>query len=268
MNNKIREEIRKVLSELVESTTNSDCPFLIGNEEDKHDWYEHGVKKLTIQLFKEGLIKTYPFDFTLQRLGKYGSVKLISNKIYLGLKKEYFNKIDGLIKYLDTLGYFAATFKILDKDKEISPENYKNFGNVKEVLSAIDNAQHIWIEIEAKYDESSEHNFSFFYHLTTKSVLNKIKKQGLTPKSNSKKSYHPERIYIVDDLKSLRQLLVQFSEIENKDLSDYVVLKIDYDLTNRPKIYNDPNFLNFGYYITDNIPPTAIVEIIEAIDIL
>lgn len=267
MSNKIREEVRKILSELIESTS-SECPFLLGNENNTNDWYESGLKSLSVKLFKEGLIKTYPFDFAVQRLGEYGTVKLISNKIYLGLKKEYFNKIEGLVKYLDTLGYFAATFKVLSKDQEVSPDNYKNFNDAKEVLSATDNAQQVWIEIEAKYDDSTGDASSFFYHLTSKNALGKIKKQGLVPRSKSKKSHHPDRIYIVDDLKSLRQLLIQFSEIEGKELFDYVVLKIDYNLTSKPKIYNDPNFLSLGYYVVDNIPPTAIVDTIEAVDVL
>lgn len=267
MSDKIREEVRKILSELIESTS-SECPFLLGNENDTNDWYESRLKSLNVKLFKEGLIKTYPFDFAVQRLGEYGTVKLISNKIYLGLKKEYFNKIEGLVKYINTLGYFASTFKVLSKDQEVSPDNYKNFNDAKEVLSAVDNAQQVWIEIEAKYDDSTGDAPSFFYHLTSKNALDKIKKQGLVPRSKSKKSYHPDRIYIVDDLKSLSQLLIQFLEIEGKELSDYVVLKIDYNLTSKPKIYNDPNFLSLGYYVVDNIPPEAIVDTVEAIDVL
>jgi len=266
MSDKLREEVRKVLAELIESTS-QECPFLIGNEEDDIDWYESGLKSLNVKLFKEGLIKTYPFDFAVQRLGKYGSVKLISNKIYLGLKKEYFNKIEGLVKYLNTLGYFAATFKVLGKGQEVSPENYKNLSDYKDVLSVANEAQQIWIEIEAKYDDSINDS-EFLYHLTLKNNLDKIKKQGLVPKSKSKKSYHPSRIYVVDNIKSLQQLLVQFSEIENKNISDYVILKIGYNLSGNPKLYNDPNFLSLGYYVVDNIPPEAIVEIIEVVDVL
>ena len=264
----IRTEIKKILSELIESTANKECPFLIGNEEDAFDWYENSVKSVSVKLFKEGLIKTYPFDFTIQSLSKYGSVKLISNKIYLGLNKEFFKNIQGLLKHLNTLGYFAATFKVLEKNKEANIENYKNFNNVADVLNIIDNIQQIWIEIEAKYDKPINNAPLFLYHLTSKNNLNKIKQQGLVPKSKSKKSYHPDRIYIVDEINSLKELLIHFLEIEGKKLSDYVVLKIDYNLTNKPKIYNDPNFLNLGYYFTENIPPKAIVEIIEATEIL
>jgi len=267
MSDKIREEVRKILSELIKSTTSHECPFLIGNEDDDADWYEQELKSLNVKLFKEGLIKTYPFEFVVQRLGKYGSVKLISNKIYLGLKKEYFNKLDGIVKYLNTLGYFAATFKVLDNNQEVSPENYKNFDDHKEVLSIADDAQQIWIEIEAKYDDSISDS-EFLYHLTLNNNLDKIKKQGLVPKSKSKKSYHPNRIYVVDNVKSLEQLLIQFSEIEGKNVSDYAILKIDYNLSGKPKLYNDPNFLSLGYYLVDNIPPNAIVDTSKAIDVL
>lgn len=268
MSNRLRTEIKKILNELIESTINEECPFIVGNEEDVFDWYENGAKSVNVKLFKEGLIKTYPFDFTVQRLGKYGSVKLISNKIYLGLNKHFFENIEGIIKYLNTLGYFVATFKVLEKSQEMKPENYKNFNNIEDVLNVVGNAQQIWIEIEAKHDKSFDSVSSFFYHLTSKNNLNRIKRQGLVPKSNAKKSYHPHRIYIVDEINSLKELLVQFSEIEGKKVSDYVILKIDYNLTNKPKIYNDPNFLNLGYYFVDNIPPKAIVDVIEASKIL
>lgn len=267
MPNKIREEVKKVLNELINSI-DSGCPFLLGNENDTNDFYESGIKNLSLKLFKEGLIKTYPFEFAVQRLGEYGSVKLISNKIYLGLKKEYFNKIEGLIKYIDAIGYFAATFKVLNKNQEINPNNYKNFNRVGDFIDAIDDVQQIWIEIEAEYDETIENPSNLFYHLTNKTILKKIKRQGIVPRSKSKKSYHPDRIYVVDDLNNLRQLLVQFLEIEGKKLNDYLILKIDYNLANKPKIYNDPNFLNLGYYVIDNISPAAIVDVIEAEEIL
>lgn len=267
MENKLREEVKRILSELIGSASNSECPFLIGNEGDVDDWYEKGVKNMNLKLFKEGLIKTYPFDFAIQRLGEYGSVKLISNKIYLGLKSKYFDRLSGLIKYFDTLGYFVATFKVLKKGLEINPGNYINVSDLESALGASEDAQQIWLEIEAKFDELGDAP-EFLYHLTLNVNLDKIKKQGLVPRSKSKKSYHPDRVYVVDDIKSLRQILVQFSEIENKVVSNYSVLKIDYSLAGKPKLYNDPNFLSFGYYSTENIPPKAIVSIINGENII
>jgi hypothetical protein len=266
MSDKLKDDIRKIITELIRSTT-QDFPFLLGNEKDDFSNYENGLKKTSVKLFKEGLIKTYPFDFVVQRLSKFGVVKLISNKIYLGLNKEFYRSIEGLITYLNTLGYFAATFKILNKNQKITPENYKNYNNVADVLNIIDGIQQIWIEIEAKYDELFNNNPLYFYHLTSKNNLNKIKQQGLIPKSKSKKSYHPDRIYVVDQINSLKQLLVYFTKIDGKKISDYVILKINYELTNKPKIYNDPNFLDLGYYFVDNISPNAIVDIIEANDV-
>ena len=55
---------------------------------------------------------------------------------------------------------------------------------------------------------------------------------------------------------------------EDKNINDFTVLKIDYNLTNKPKLYNDPNYFTFGYYLIDNIPPDAIIDIIDASEIL
>ena len=49
---------------------------------------------------------------------------LLEQSVIFGLKKEYFNKIDGLVKYLNTLGYFAATFKVLENGQQVNPDNY------------------------------------------------------------------------------------------------------------------------------------------------
>jgi hypothetical protein len=40
-------------------------------------------------------------------------------------------------------------------------------------------------------------NISKLYHVTEKNKINKILKIGLTPKTNSKISEHPERIYFL-----------------------------------------------------------------------
>lgn len=120
------------------------------------------------------------------------------------------------------------------------------------------------ISFEKHFQESVNdfYNGDTLYHLTPKSRVRKIMTIGLTPKTCSKKSYHPERIYLFTKELSQDELynwIFQFSECENEKTikQGYVVLKIDRSKCPNIKIFADPN-LDGGVFTVDNIPPTAI----------
>ena len=254
----IKDKLRNKL--LVESITNIDCPFLLGNENDEYDLYETLIMSFNKTKLDEGLIKSYPLKFVSQRLGDYGVVKLIQNNIYLQLNFEYFINIHKLISYINSLGYFVSQYKVLPKDKPITPSNYIDYKNINDL--DIKDIEQLWIVIEAKFDSIKENETDFIYHLTEKKYLEKIKSKGLIPKSKSKKAYHPDRLYVVDDIYKLKDLLTHFT-MGGNDVNNYCILKIDYNKANNPKLYNDPNYIDMGYYIIDNVSPNSIVSIIN-----
>ena len=265
----MKELIQKLVKEniaLIKAYNNTECPFSIGNEGDSNYWYENTLIKENDRLFKEGLIKTYPLDFTIQSLGKYGIVKVIQNKPYLKVKDKNKSNVEKLITHINTLGYFVSQFKILFNGKETTPENYVDYKESSDVINNLNNINELWFIIEPKFDETANNNIGSLYHLTEKINLPKIKTNGLVPKSRSKKAYHPDRIYVVDDIKKLKDILTHFTS-EHKNINDFSIVKIDYKLAGNPKLYNDPNYLNMGYYLTDNITPEAIVGAINANEI-
>ena len=248
---------------LIETIDKMETPFYIGDED---DWFEAILARENRRELAEGLIKTYPYDFAISRFNKYGVATSNQDKtqIYLYLKDKTKCKFIG--EYANTLGYFVSQYKILFNGKDKSPINYVTYKTLEEFNDKINKINELWLIIEAKFDSNLSNEIDYLYHLTEKSKLNKIKVNGLTPKSNSKKAYHPERIYVVPSLNNMKGIIKGFTE--DKNINDFTVLKIDYNLTNKPKLYNDPNYFTFGYYLIDNIPPDAIIDIIDASEIL
>ncbi|MFW6008302.1 MAG: hypothetical protein ACOCP8_03460 [archaeon] len=253
--------IKKLLRETL--LINNEYPFLTGNEKNENYWFEDLFIKENIKLLKEGLIKTYPLNFIIKRLRDYGNPKLIENNLYFNLKIEHLPKLDWVNSYINSFGYFISQYKVKFIGLTKSPNNYIDYKTIDEILSILDKIEDIWLVIEPKYDTTiTGENIKFLYHLTEKKYLERIKKNGLVLKSKSKKAYHPNRIYVVDNIENLKTLALQFTE-GGKTLDDFIIIKIDYLKTNKPKIYNDPNYYKFGYYIIDNISPDAIVDIIK-----
>lgn len=101
------------------------------------------------------------------------------------------------------------------------------------------------------------------YHITTKENTENILKYGLEPRSEKKKSWHPERIYFVDFNSSQKQIETLKKELYN-DLNNLVILKID--LNKQPqyriKFFEDPQCdICDDYYTCESIPVTCISKI-------
>jgi hypothetical protein len=109
----------------------------------------------------------------------------------------------------------------------------------------------------------------FLFHITPLVNLEKIKNIGLTPKTNSKLAYHPERVYFLKNIENenfiknfIGKLFVNNkNNIELKE--KYVVLRIDLDkelkTEIKPKIrfFADPN-MSGAVYTLENISPNSI----------
>jgi hypothetical protein len=94
----------------------------------------------------------------------------------------------------------------------------------------------------------------------------KILLKGLSPRSLSKKAYHPGRIYLGYSLLLTKNLAYQF---EHK--GDYILFEIDTDkigvnntkLKDYIQLYDDPDFTGNGCYTNENIPPNCIKKILK-----
>jgi hypothetical protein len=101
------------------------------------------------------------------------------------------------------------------------------------------------------------------YHLTPDIYLDSIQKEGLTPRTESKLSPHPERIYLYlnsqSSLKTLAGALWHASRYKDK-VKKYHILEIDLSQLTDHKFYADPHsaWSYIAIYTNQSIPPPAI----------
>lgn len=115
------------------------------------------------------------------------------------------------------------------------------------------------LHFEAKYSNTidSDKLPNTVYHVTDETRVPKIQKQGLVPKAGSKKTKHPERIYLFIDQKNIAGLL----DDSDFDIGSPVVLTIDIsEFKNTTKFYTDPFLEEGGVYVLKNIPSNLITD--------
>jgi hypothetical protein len=198
---------------------------------------------------KEGLIKTTNIGKTIELLRKSFNFVYFQEKNTFSAILQKSNKIDldKFLKYTNNLGWYPSW---------LSTSSYNGKWNPK--VFNYDNSE---IYFEAKFDEEVVENTpSILYHITPTQNINKILSIGLVPKSRSKASYHPDRVYLSKDLKNIENLGEKF--YQKTGIKDWTILKIDTDVIpgDYLKLYTDPNY-KYGYYTLNNIPPHAIEKI-------
>lgn len=215
---------------------------------------------------EEGLIKTVPIGESIYILKKHfpnwifqyekGDKDFTIEILKLRDKIEI-KDFEKLLPLLSNLGYFISYMEIYGEDIVI-----KDRYNEKVVKNSFNNEKiySIYLECEAKFDQKVNKIPDILYHITPLRNWEKIKKVGLVPKSRSKKSYHPDRVYLGKDETHIIQLAPKF--YQSTGLDRWVLLKIDTEMIpgDYLKLYYDPNF-KYGYYTLNNIPPQAIEKI-------
>lgn len=91
---------------------------------------------------------------------------------------------------------------------------------------------HIEPKFPIKMNKIIEHfKIQDFYHITYDTKVNKILKQGLTPKDSQTRFHHPgNRIYLVaGPMKGVQELLVKLSQDKKVNEKDFRILKIKYN---------------------------------------
>jgi hypothetical protein len=201
---------------------------------------------------KEGLIKTTNIGKTIELLKKYYEkkidIKRIDNTFEVIFIEKDINFLDNFLRDTNNLGWFPSYIKTQLYSGKWDKKYY--------------NDQMSIIIFEAKFDEEIIENIpSILYHITPTQNVDKILKTGLAPKSRSKVSYHPERVYLGKSIESIEKLAPQmYQRIGNRN---FTVLKINIDLIPGEyfKLYTDPNYSKEGYYTLNNIPPHVIEKI-------
>jgi hypothetical protein len=193
-------------------------------------------------------LSTYKIKYKIEIDNELSNIYIIFNNLFLNKNisdyEAFFNKLNKIIK---NLGYFISSY-IINKSEAVL------FNEDKSFIDIINDSPYILLlTIEAKFTTPTH----ILYHVTLKSKLNKIFKNGLIPKTIDKKSWHPERVYLCKDIKTAEHIIYNFINYDKTlNIKDFVILKIN-NIGNI-KIFPDPNDTPGGYYTYDNISPKNI----------
>jgi hypothetical protein len=226
---------------------------------------------------KEGLINTQPPEVILRK------VNFLPNNLIYGINYTksdnlihfeilFFNKLSEISKtfdaiesyFINMMGWFPSMMKIISLSGMENNIQYNKDYLIKN-MSFISKANIIF---ESKFDIESNIPDKL-YHLSIKEFEKSILKNGLSPKSKSKISYHDSRIYVCRSILNCKWLIPNMEMIYNQQKwsnpkskinDDWIIYEID---TNGLDIdlYYDPNYIG-GYYLLKNIPSNNI-KIVE-----
>jgi len=118
---------------------------------------------------------------------------------------------------------------------------------------------YVQVGYEKHHDKEIVLNTNKLYHVTSRDILPKIKREGLVPKARDKQTHHLERIYFFKrDYGEEGFKMIAEDLYKNKTTFGYMVVEVDLEkLNDKVVFHNDPNTKD-GIYTTDNIPPGAL----------
>ena len=222
-----------------------------------------------LDFVKEGLITTQSSDIVLNK------VQFLPNNLIYNIKHTksdnlihfeilYFNKLSEISKtfdaiesyFINMMGWFPSNVKIKILSGMKNSMQYNRDYLIKN-MNLIDSVN---ITFESKFDIESNIPDKL-YHLSIVEFQNSILKNGLSPKSKSKVSYHDSRIYVCKSILGCKSLIPNMKMIYNQQKWSNPKSKINdkwviYEIDTKDldiKLYYDPNYLG-GYYILSNIP--------------
>lgn len=216
----------------------------------------------------EGLISSYPINNVIadihSQLLKTTIEDKKDNEFHIGILPEFdledFNKLKRL---LDRGGWKIVGMDIITHVKILN-DKY-NESKITKLLESQEFYK-IRLLIHAKFDIKMSNKFlpEYLYHVTPLKNWPRIQKKGLIPRSEAKRTSHPERVYfgfIEDKMEDLaRRMKTTNSEI------NWVLLRVETKhLPDYTTFYKDPNYQN-GVYTYNNIAPYDL-EFVKSIDI-
>ena len=210
----------------------------------------------------EGYYMTYdPKDvakFLKKRYGKYAFVETYKNENNIVLFRiGVYNDIDSknvVDKDMNLCGYYPSKIQVShDKSTQFITYEPRHQNKINELVR----------------------NEKYIYHLTPTTKVEKILKNGLSPKTNNKKFQYPDRVYFFlhQPTKTIcLNLIKQFHREEMESFKNgkiktvyngtYTLLKIDTKKIQNIDFSYDPNAFD-AIWTYQNIQPDAIEKIIE-----
>jgi hypothetical protein len=194
----------------------------------------------------EGLIFTHPIDKSINILKKrFPELTIeIENDGEIYIENQPPQKIEKYLPLITNLGYFIS-LTTFDGNNWIKEYDYDSCP--------------IAFFLEPKYDLKVSVP-EILYHASPIKFKDKISKIGFIPKTGNKKSNHPDRIYLTDNL----NIAISFGEnIKTETKKGYCIYKIDGKCIDN--LYSDINLRESGFYTLQNIDP-IFFELIKEVE--
>lgn len=169
---------------------------------------------------------------------------------------KYFEKLLSNLGWVISAVQFRTHKNKMESSRFTEKYLYSKLGN-------LDRYKYVRLYCEAKFDQQIPLNRlpEKLYHSCPLQAWEKIKKQGLVPKSRSKKAYHPERVYLSSSVEKAEEIIPRLATYASNFSKDWVIIEVDMDsIQDYAVLYRDPNF-SAGYYVVNNIPSQALTKI-------
>lgn len=240
----------------------------------------------------EGIHKSYPRADLKVKLETKLQLAIFddsydSNNILISLTYHNLNIWKELIQIIQQYGWFISTIDIIDKDDNEQTFNGNDLSIIDKLIKSKFTSAVITVESRKTPEGKQAIPYTvtpkILYHATVLPVWNNIKQYGLSPKTKSILSFHPDRIYFTEDVNSAimiaRELAwnrLNAAKQQTHDISKFnpekyyktwAILKIDTDKIPHVskkqysyfRVHKDPNAIEFnGLYSVNYIPPSAI----------
>lgn len=201
----------------------------------------------------EGLIKTLDIEETIHAMNRYLAntninciIEKVKRSIVIKLKNTDRVKVEALIGLMNLMGWFPSSLIVYRNNMPNRFKYDEQYLNDKDLD----------ITFESRFDKKPEEKQNLLYHVTVRRKIDKILKDGLCPKSNSRVSYHPDRVYLTTDPDLIIKSFNKVNLLKGYENEDFVILEID-NSDDKLDLYIDPNF-DDGVYTYDNIRPEKI----------
>lgn len=219
----------------------------------------------------EGLILSHPPQSIIASINstvtKRGSIRLDkpTDRVFsVMLNRPIITSVvEQIMQRVNVGGWFLATANVVYNDK------YTAYNSIREALNYINTSNLVGLRLQLVFEAKYGFNivgvvikrYKQIYHATPTEKIEKILRQGLSPKTYSKKSYHPDRIYMALTYSDALMIATELSRTHEKP-TEYSILKIDTQAFNRSgvQLFTDPAFEK-GVFTLSNVAPHYITVV-------
>lgn len=196
------------------------------------------------------LVKQVGYDIGYLSFIRRGDTVIKLKFTFKGFLKENLQKVNT---FFEKFGWYPAFIEA------------RNGGPYSKTVANFLDFKNVSIYYEAKYDREIVPSQEYIYHLTPDIKWKAIQAFGLTPKTQGKRSDHPGRIYLLEniedpdvDIEEIAFTLLDGYEYKEK-VKEMLLLKIDLSKLKKHRFFEDVNFyMGNAIWTYENIPPFAI----------